>query len=69
MSIYKKDDSDMTTITLNELEKRVKRNNRIYEAKIESFQKKTVDKRMKTGRVRPKHPTEARILSMFGKKS
>ncbi|MCM3760734.1 hypothetical protein M3212_08025 [Alkalihalobacillus oceani] len=58
----------LTTIRLKDLETRVKKNNKKYKKAISSFQEETKSKGMIAGRVRPKHPTEAKILSMFQKK-
>lgn len=64
----KKGDKDMTTLSLSQIEERVRKNTTKYNSVIESFVKEMNKSKRNKGRVRPKHPTEAKILSMFKKK-
>ncbi|WGG47666.1 hypothetical protein [Rossellomorea sp. DA94] len=68
MSKKKRGGDKMTTMTLAELETSVRSNNRKYRDVLTKFEKKAKSKNTVKGRVRPKHPTEAKILSMFSKK-
>lgn len=56
------------TMTLAELESSVRKSNSKYSNVLSKFEQKARAKNNKKGRVRPKHPTEAKILSMFSKK-
>ncbi|MED1599769.1 hypothetical protein [Alkalihalophilus marmarensis] len=64
----KKGGDKMTTMTLSQIESRVKNNNQKYKTAISNFQEKTRNSDLRKGRVRPKHPTEAKLLSMFSRK-
>ncbi|WP_218970406.1 hypothetical protein [Cytobacillus gottheilii] len=55
-------------MTLAELESSVRSNNAKYGSVLSKFEKTAKSKNTVKGRVRPKHPTEAKILSMFSKK-
>lgn len=58
----------MTTLTLNQIEGRVKNNMKKNKSAIERFENSLRKSNLRKGRVRPKDPTEAKILSMFNKK-
>jgi hypothetical protein len=58
----------MTTLTLSQIEERVRKNTIRYNNTIESFIREVNGSKKNKGRVRPKHPTEAKILSLFKKK-
>ncbi|MGZ9869903.1 hypothetical protein ACU3L3_15955 [Priestia endophytica] len=58
----------MTTITLKEIERRVNSDSQKKDAIIRKFESKLSTRNRIQGRVRPKHPTEARILSSFKRK-
>ena len=68
MAKRKKGGDKMTTVTLKDLEKKVLKNNELYKDTVARFSKETEKSNMKKGRVRPKDPTEAKILSMFNKR-
>jgi hypothetical protein len=68
MKKRKKGENGMTTLTLGELETSVRQNNIKYRDVLGRFESKAKAKDNKKGRVRPKHPTEAKILAMFSKK-
>ncbi|WEG18496.1 hypothetical protein PQ478_08440 [Alkalihalophilus pseudofirmus] len=58
----------MKRIPLNQIEDRVRKNNIKYADAISRFQSETKKRNLISGRVRPKHPTEANILSSFTRK-
>ncbi|EKN68082.1 hypothetical protein P9E76_15515 [Schinkia azotoformans] len=58
----------MITLKLKDLENSIKENNSKREHIIKKFEEKTKQSSTVKGRVRPKHPTESKILSMFSKK-
>ncbi|PWE74350.1 hypothetical protein B1R38_06080 [Bacillus cereus] len=68
MKKKEKGERKMSTLTLREIEGRVRNNSIIRENLIESFERKLKKRNLNKGRVRPKHPTESRILSLFLKK-
>ncbi|MDE3838726.1 hypothetical protein C0966_04940 [Bacillus methanolicus] len=68
MKKRKKGEDKMTTLTLGEIETRVKRNSSARKQTIDNFTSKIKKKNLNKGRVRPKDPIEAKILSMFSKK-
>lgn len=68
MSTKKKGGTKMTTLKLKELESNVKSNYAKRRQIIDNFEAKTMRSNMQKGRVRPKHPTEVKILSMFSRK-
>jgi hypothetical protein len=57
----------MTTLSLSQIEERVRKNTIRYNDVIDSFIREANKRKKNTGRVRPKHPTEAKILSLFKK--
>ncbi|MFS0646836.1 hypothetical protein [Siminovitchia sp. 179-K 8D1 HS] len=63
-----KGDKDMTAITLKEIETRVARNTNRYQDVIRQVTLDIRRQNLKRGRVRPKDPTEAKILARFCKK-
>jgi len=68
MQTNNKGDNQMPTITLKEIEQRVNSESQKKDAIIRNFEDKLKLKNRIQGRVRPKHPTEARILSSFKRK-
>ncbi|MGG6449176.1 hypothetical protein [Pseudobacillus badius] len=63
-----KGDDQMITANLKDIEKQVIRNSSKFQKQIEAFEKKADNSGWNRGRLRPKHPTEARILSRFKQK-
>lgn len=63
-----KGDKKMNTLTLNQIESRVKANSSSRSNMIKKFSSNIQKKNLNKGRVRPKDPTEAKILSMFTRK-
>ncbi|MFP3846957.1 hypothetical protein SFC65_27250 [Priestia filamentosa] len=68
MKTNNKGDKKMPTITLKEIERRVNSDGEKKDAIIRNFENKLGTRNRIQGRVRPKHPTEARILSSFKRK-
>lgn len=64
----KKGGKKMTTLTLNQIETRAKSNSSRMQSNINSFENQLKQRNLKKGRVRPKDPTEAKILSFFKRK-
>lgn len=64
----KKGGKKMTTITLGEIETRVRTNSVARNNIIGEFTDNVKGKKLNKGRIRPKHPTESKILSMFSRK-
>lgn len=58
-------ENKLVTVTLKQIENRVKKNNSLYGNAIDSFVDKSKKKGLKKGRARPKDPTEVKILSRF----
>lgn len=63
-----KGDKKMITLTLNEIESRVKANSSSRSEIINKFTSNIKKKNLNKGRVSPKDRTEAKILSMFARK-
>lgn len=63
-----KGDKKMNTLTLNQIESRVKANSSSRNDMINKFSSNIKKKNLNKGRVRPKNPTEANILSLFTRK-
>ncbi|KZR57552.1 hypothetical protein [Pseudobacillus badius] len=61
-------DDKLVKVRLQEIEERVKRNMKKYEKQIEAFEKELDQSEWNCGRMRPKDPTEAKILSRFKQK-
>lgn len=58
----------MTTLTLKELESRVTQNSKQYKTTVDQVTSQIKKQDLKQGRVRPRNPIEARILSRFTRK-
>jgi len=58
----------MKTLTLKEIEERVAQNSKQLSHTIDTVTRKIESQNLKQRRVRPKHPTEARILEKFDRK-
>lgn len=59
---------NMKTLTLKEIEERVAQNSKQLSHTINSVTRKVKSQNLKQGRVRPKDPTEAKILEKFDRK-
>lgn len=57
-----------TTYTLEDIENRVKKNSAQYGKAIRQFENNLDQRNLKSGRWRPKDPTEAKILKRFNLK-
>lgn len=68
MKKRKKGDEIMPTITLKQLEKRVEANAKKSEETVNRVTLEIRRRNLKRGRVRPKDPTEERILARFNRK-
>lgn len=64
----KKEVRKMATISLKNLEKRIKNTKSRNADKIKAFESKLEKRNLRSGRVRPKDPTEAKILERFKRK-
>ncbi|TGA99933.1 hypothetical protein E4665_03015 [Sporolactobacillus shoreae] len=61
-----KEDKELKTITLQEIDTRIERNYSNNKNAIEQFDKQLSERKdLKRGRVRPRDPVEAKILSRF----
>lgn len=58
----------MKEISIKEIEIRVKRNSEANKDKVEKFENDSKEKGLKRGRVRPRDPTEQKILDSFEKR-
>ncbi|MEK4031185.1 MULTISPECIES: hypothetical protein [Bacillaceae] len=63
-----KGDANMITANLKDIEQQVISNSLKFQKQIEAFEKRIDNSGWNKGRLRPKHPTEARILSRFKQK-
>ncbi|MGG6447674.1 hypothetical protein [Pseudobacillus badius] len=63
-----KDDENMITVNLRDIEKQVISNSSKFQKQIEAFEKRVDNSNWNKGRLRPKHPTETKILSKFKRK-
>lgn len=59
---------NMTTTTLERLEKKVVQNRNKNIDRIKSFENKLKSRGLRSGRIRPRSSTEAKILSKFKRK-
>ncbi|MDQ0162528.1 hypothetical protein [Aeribacillus alveayuensis] len=63
----RKGDEGMNTLTLKEIEKRALQNRKKYEHVVNKVISKIENQNLNRGRVRPKDPTEAKILARFNR--
>lgn len=63
-----KGDDNMITVNLRDIEKQVISNSSKFQKQIEAFEKRADNSDWNKGRMRPKHPTEAKILNNFKQK-
>lgn len=63
-----KGDKNMATLTLKEIETRVIRNANQYQLVTNQVTSRIQSQTLNRGRVRPKDPTEAKILARFTRK-
>ncbi|WP_445491469.1 hypothetical protein [Niallia sp. 03133] len=68
MKQRKKGDIGMITVSLKDIANRAKINANVRKNSIETFNKEIQRKNMNQGRMRPRDPDEAKILSMFSRK-
>jgi hypothetical protein len=68
MNERRKGDEYMPTITLKQLEKRIQTNAKQSEEVVERVAMNIRSRNLTGGRVRPKHPTEEKILARFNQK-
>ncbi|MBP1934825.1 hypothetical protein [Ammoniphilus resinae] len=64
----RKGESKMATLSLRDLESSIRANSLKRKSIIHRFEQTVLESDLQKGRIRPKHPTEAKILSMFSKK-
>lgn len=62
------EDENMNTLTLDEIENRVKKNSIAKDKAISEFEKVIQTRNLKKGRIRSKNPVEERILASFKRK-
>ena len=58
----------MITLPLKDIEKRVAQNSKQFNKKISQVTAQIQNKNLNRGRIRPKDPTEAKILNSFKRK-
>ncbi|WP_339217001.1 hypothetical protein [Ornithinibacillus sp. FSL M8-0202] len=58
----------MTTLTLSDLETRVRENKTKFQATVNRVTAKIKSQNLNQGRIRPKDPTESKILDRFNRK-
>lgn len=63
-----KGDGNMTTLTLKDIENRVIQNSNQLKQKINRVTAQIQNQNLYKGRLRPKDPTEAKILARFERK-
>lgn len=61
----KGDEIIMNTLTLKEIENRVNQNSKQYQNVVNRITTQIQSQNLNRGRVRPKNPTEAKILARF----
>jgi len=66
---FNKGDDEMVSIALSELEQNVTLSNKQRKDKLEMLLQQMENTDLKKGRIRPKDPTEAKLLDMFKRKN
>ncbi|GGB34338.1 hypothetical protein F3157_05180 [Virgibacillus dakarensis] len=61
-------DENMSTLTLKEIQNRIRQNSYRSQRAMEQITLGIYNKNLRKGRVRPKNPTEAKILDGFSRR-